>query len=206
MVNKGSATPGRILDAAEELFADNGIDATSLSAILERAGARNKSAIAYHFGSKFDVLQALIQRHWATIDVHRDRLLDDIESSGAPSLHGLVDAMVAPVAVKLDDASGRRYLQLQAALLSYPRRDQLPDTLLDPTQRLGRLQGLMRQVTDPDPNPDTTRALIVSLIFHGLGDFSRSTPTRAERQAFVAALTDAIYAILRVRERPPATR
>ena len=59
------ATPERILDAAEEVFASAGIDGATVSAITALAGARNKSAVAYHFGSKFELLEAVITRHLA---------------------------------------------------------------------------------------------------------------------------------------------
>lgn len=206
MVNKGSPTPGRILDAAERLFAGEGVDGTTLSAVIEAAGARNKSAIAYHFGTKFDLLQAVIARHHAVIDADRDRMLDDLERRGRPTLDELVAAMVQPAAAMLETASGICYLQIQAALLSYPRRDRLPAPLRDPTSRLHRLNELMARVAGPDPAPDATRTLVVSIIFHGLADFSRTSPTAVERAEFVTELERAVLAILGRQEAAPAAR
>jgi TetR/AcrR family transcriptional regulator len=48
----------RILEAAEELFSDQGFDGTGVSAIAEKAGV-NKALIYYYFKSKEEILQCL---------------------------------------------------------------------------------------------------------------------------------------------------
>jgi AcrR family transcriptional regulator len=48
----------RILNAAEELFSNQGYDGTSVSGIAEKAGV-NKALIYYYFKSKEDILQCL---------------------------------------------------------------------------------------------------------------------------------------------------
>lgn len=56
-----SSARERILDAAEELFADLGFDATPTSRIAERAGVP-KGLVHYYFRRKADLLAALVQR------------------------------------------------------------------------------------------------------------------------------------------------
>ena len=46
------ATRGRILDAAEQLFYQRGIDNVSLADINQAAGQKNRNALQYHFGDK----------------------------------------------------------------------------------------------------------------------------------------------------------
>ena len=58
-------TKTRILDAAERLFAQDGIKATSLRAITEAAAA-NLAAVNYHFGSKEALVHAVYGRRSAT--------------------------------------------------------------------------------------------------------------------------------------------
>ncbi|MCU1393938.1 MAG: TetR/AcrR family transcriptional regulator [Ilumatobacteraceae bacterium] len=198
MVNPGSATPDRILDAAERLFAERGIDGTTVSAIIDLAGAKNKSAVAYHFGSKPALLEAVLTPHLAAIDVHREALLDAIDASGTATLEQLVAALVVPVAAKLETPSGVRYLQIQASLLGFPNRAALPVSIIDPRNRFRRLDGMMATVTLGGPHVDANRMLIAGLVFHGLADFARlPRPTRRQRDEFVLALTDAVVAILR---------
>src|ERR1700722_19741495 len=54
-------TRTRILDAAERLFAERGFRGTSVRAITGLAGA-NLAAVGYHFGSKAELLAAVIRR------------------------------------------------------------------------------------------------------------------------------------------------
>jgi AcrR family transcriptional regulator len=51
-----------ILDAAETLFSKYGFDATSTREIAEEAGA-NVAMISYYFGSKENVLNAIVERY-----------------------------------------------------------------------------------------------------------------------------------------------
>lgn len=192
-----SGTSDRILDAAEQLFAEHGIDGATISAITERAGARNKSAVAYHFGSKLALLEAVLIRHLTRLDASRAALLDAIEEAGNPTLRDLVEALVAPVAAQLETPSGVRYLQIQASLLGYPGRAALPATIRDPQRRFARLERMMSAISVPGPHAEANRVLISSLVFHGLADFARSPrATSRQRDEFVLALTDAIVAIL----------
>src|SRR5690242_8727288 len=54
-------TRDRILDLAEDMFAESGIDKVSLRAVTAAAGV-NVSAIHYHFGSKDELLRAIFIR------------------------------------------------------------------------------------------------------------------------------------------------
>src|SRR5262245_60154769 len=49
---EGEATRERILEAAEEVFADKGFNQATVREILKRAGVSNIAAINYHFGDK----------------------------------------------------------------------------------------------------------------------------------------------------------
>ena len=53
------ATRARIVSAAERLFAERGIDATTLAQINRAANQRNRSAVQYHFGNKQGVIHAI---------------------------------------------------------------------------------------------------------------------------------------------------
>jgi AcrR family transcriptional regulator len=56
-----SETVERILDAAEQLFAEKGFAETSLRLITSKAGV-NLAAVNYHFGSKEALIQAVFAR------------------------------------------------------------------------------------------------------------------------------------------------
>lgn len=67
-----------LMDAAEELYAQNGLDAVSNRRITEHAGTANHSAIAYHFGSREDFLTALIGRHFEEMEARRAELASQL--------------------------------------------------------------------------------------------------------------------------------
>lgn len=51
----------RILDAAEELFAEQGFDGTSLAEVADRSGI-SRGSIPWHFTNKSGLLMAVVQR------------------------------------------------------------------------------------------------------------------------------------------------
>ena len=61
MATRGDATKERILAAAEELVFERGYAGTSLDEIIEKVGL-TKGAFFYHFKSKADLAQGIIER------------------------------------------------------------------------------------------------------------------------------------------------
>lgn len=76
-------TRERILDAAEALFAEHGIAATSVRAITAEA-AVNLASLYYHFGSKEKLVEAVFSRRLRPINEERLRLLDACEREAGP--------------------------------------------------------------------------------------------------------------------------
>lgn len=89
-----------LLDAAEELFALNGIDAVSNRRIVEHAGAANHSAVAYHFGGREGLLRALVERHHVAMSQRRRELTAQLSDS--PNIHELVTCRLRPLIELLD--------------------------------------------------------------------------------------------------------
>lgn len=65
-MKKAEERRNEILDAADELFAQKGFDGTSTSAILEKVGIA-RGTLYYHFKSKEDIMDALIERYTSTM-------------------------------------------------------------------------------------------------------------------------------------------
>lgn len=97
----GSAAPPidtkeHLLDAAERLIAEQGVDGASVRSITEIAGA-NLAAVSYHFGSKEGLVRAVYERRLRPINRQRLRLLErTLAEEGALSLEGIVRAFVSP--------------------------------------------------------------------------------------------------------------
>lgn len=92
-------TRGRILDAAERMFAEHGYHGASLRAITAEAGV-NLAAVNYHFRSKESLINAVFARRLEPLNRRRLALLDAYEASsrnGALVLEEVVGALIGPV-------------------------------------------------------------------------------------------------------------
>jgi AcrR family transcriptional regulator len=116
------ATRERLLDAAEELFSENGFDATSVRAITSRAGV-HLAAMNYHFGSKDALIQEVFQRRVEPMNQERIRLLDEAEAAAGeagPELESILEAFIGP-AIRLagdPESGGREFMRLMGRIHS----------------------------------------------------------------------------------------
>src|SRR5581483_10479047 len=95
-----SETKQKILDAAERLIAEQGYDATSLRQIIGEAGV-NLASIHYHFGSKEELLQAVVERRAAPVNAERLDLLARYEAEAGAKpvpIERIFHAFLAPMA------------------------------------------------------------------------------------------------------------
>src|SRR5579871_6196980 len=95
-------TKQKILDTAERLIADQGYAATSLRHIINEAGV-NLAAVHYHFGSKEDLLDELIERKATGVNAERLARLDrlEAEAGGGPvSVEKILEAFFEPMIEK----------------------------------------------------------------------------------------------------------
>ncbi|MCO6004075.1 TetR family transcriptional regulator [Actinoallomurus purpureus] len=88
------ATRESILAAAERLFAEHGVFAVSNRQISEAAGQGNTAAVGYHFGTKTDLVRAIVRRH--TEDIERIRMRLVAEAAGSMDLRDWVTCLVRP--------------------------------------------------------------------------------------------------------------
>lgn len=90
-------TKEKILDTAEQLFGEQGVEATSLRNVIAAAGV-NLAAIHYHFHNKESLLDALLLRKLTIVNRERMQMLDRFESEtgGKPSVEQIIDALLRP--------------------------------------------------------------------------------------------------------------
>ena len=69
----------RILDAAEELFADHGIAGTSVRNITVKADV-NVAAVNYHFTSKENLVKKVVERRADALELYRTEQLDRVDA------------------------------------------------------------------------------------------------------------------------------
>jgi AcrR family transcriptional regulator len=114
-------TKDRILNAAERLFARQGIEATSLRAITTEADV-NLAAVNYHFQSKDALVRAVMARRIVPVNQRRLELLDACEKAagdGPLPLAGVLDAFVRPV-VEIYASHAREFSPLMGRLYTEP--------------------------------------------------------------------------------------
>lgn len=109
-----------LLDAAERLMAEHGINGVSLRTILAEAKA-NAAALHYHFGSREDLIAAILGRHGRRNNLRRREMLDALEArKQSPDIYDVVDAVVDPLLEMLreEQEAGRRFVRFLARLHS----------------------------------------------------------------------------------------
>lgn len=114
-------TVDELLDVAERLFAEHGVEHVPLTRIVASSKQKNRSALHYHFGSRDGVLAAVLNRRLGHINGLRHAMLDDAAGSANP-VAGTVRALVAPLGhIALAEPWGADYLSVLAQVSFHPR-------------------------------------------------------------------------------------
>ncbi len=92
---RASETRELILVTAERLFAQHGVEAVSNRQVSEAAGQSNNFAVGYHFGTKEDLVVAILRRHAASVEQLRAAMLATLP--GSPELRDFAACLVRPI-------------------------------------------------------------------------------------------------------------
>lgn len=108
------STKNKILDAAESLFAENGFNGTSLREITSKAEV-NLAAVNYHFGSKKELIKAVMSRYMNALSPLLIVALGDIcQQDSKPTLTEVLTAFIEPLLAlnELKENGTSHFLQL----------------------------------------------------------------------------------------------
>ena len=120
-----SDTRTQLLDTAERLFAERGFRGTSIRAITDLAGV-NLAAVGYHFGSKAELLAAVVRRVIEPITAAQSAGLDRLHArTPDPTVTELVEAFAGPLFDEMPagDEGGARTSRLIVAIISDPAEE-----------------------------------------------------------------------------------
>ena len=120
-----SDTRTQLLDAAERLLAERGFRGTSVRAITDLAGV-NLAAVGYHFGSKAELLAAVVRRVIEPITAAQAAGLDRLHArTPDPTVTELVEAFAGPLFDEMPagDEGGARTSRLIVMILSDPAEE-----------------------------------------------------------------------------------
>ncbi|WP_206788966.1 TetR/AcrR family transcriptional regulator [Amycolatopsis sp. MtRt-6] len=184
-------TRERILVAAERLYAEHGVLAVSNRQISEVAGQGNNTAVGYHFGTRTELVRAIVRKHTASIERLRGRRLD----SGPTRLRDWLECLVHPTTEYLAELGAPSWFaRFAAQVLTEPslRAVIVEETLTSPS--LARtVEGLYRCLPELPAEvraerDDLTRLLVI----HAMAERERAHTSTAGWRATATGLTDAL--------------
>ncbi|GAA3707122.1 TetR family transcriptional regulator [Streptomyces tremellae] len=194
---RAAGTGEVLLAVAERLFAEHGVFAVSNRQISEAAGQGNNAAVGYHFGTKTDLLRAIVRRHAERIEALREEMLE--RTGDSASVRDWVAVLVRPGTQHLAElGSPTWYARFGAQLMTDPvLRELMVDETFGPTIRR-TLEGLNRCLPElPLPvrleRADMARNLMVHMLAERERALAEGAHTaRTSWHAYATGLIDAL--------------
>ncbi|MFE5796948.1 TetR/AcrR family transcriptional regulator [Streptomyces sp. NPDC056503] len=197
----GPETRDKLIRAAEELFAAQGVDGAQLRDITRLAGQANPSAVQYHFGSRGGLLDAVMAGRLA----RTEQVLVSLPRRDDDGVRELITALVTAESSELRTERGRRCLRISAQLSHESGiRARTPHPTLADTAYWALIERLAdRLATDGLPEPLLLERLDLALTVVGaaLADRARQyldgTEPLTDEPLFLADLVETTTALLR---------
>ncbi len=164
VIKDADVRKNEILDVAEELFNLNGFDATTISAIIEKAGIA-RGTVYYHFKSKEDVLDALIERHC-------ERLLAEAKEIAADSRLPVMERLIQTLMSMNGDKEGT------------------PSVI---TQQMHRPQNALMHQKTHETMLEAIPPILMGIIEDGIKDGIFNTPYPYESLEMVVAHVNTVF-------------
>ncbi len=203
--SKTTDTRERLLDAAERLYAEHGVDAVSRADINREARVGNRSAVNYHFGGKQDLLLAILERHETGLQEERQRLLEELAADGPLRAHQVARALAQPLGAKLRDPDGgHAYLLIAAQLVGHPDLSRYEQDLATVRAADDLVAGHFEAaLTNAGDEVFMGRAILVTgLLYHSMADYVRLRRSAHSKvpipkpDAFVEELIEGLSALI----------
>ncbi|GAA0472950.1 TetR/AcrR family transcriptional regulator [Streptomyces olivaceiscleroticus] len=198
----GIETRDKLIRAAEEIFAAQGVDGARTRDIVRLAGQSNPSAVQYHFGDRGGLLDAVMAGRLERTEAALTPLLEELPD---PDLEDLVRALVTAEATQLSDLRGLRCLRISAQLSHESGiRTRTPHPTLAGTaywRLIERIESSLAAAELPEPIRLERTDLALTLIGAALADRARqyldgARPLTTE-PVFLADLVTTTVALLR---------
>jgi AcrR family transcriptional regulator len=185
--------------AAERLFAERGVTAVSNRQISEAAGQGNTAAVSYHFGTRTDLIRAILREHVDAMESVRRRMLNTY--AGSTRLRDWVACAVRPITDHLADlGTPSWYARFAAQLMTDPALHTIViDEALDSPAIQQAVEGLNRCLPEL---PHRVRAqrndLVRTLLVHACAEREREQATGAatDWDEIATVLIDAVTGLL----------
>ena len=140
----GLETKARLVDTAERLFSERGVENVTLVEVSRESGQKNRNAAQYHFGDRIGLINAVLDRHSDRIAQDRREILEELEQSPQLTMRALVEIVILPVTNHVKtDPNGHTYLQLNRQIASSSEHRVLGMRRVREMPDLLRLQDMM---------------------------------------------------------------
>lgn len=198
---RGTATRDVIIAAAERLFAEHGVAAVSNRQVSEAAGQGNNTAVAYHFGTKGDLVHAIIATHARPLAAIREGMLVEIGES--PHLRDWVGCFVYTLTDHLAALGNPTfYARFAAQAMADPVYGEVltREALADPSL-VQVVRGIHRCLPTLPPDVRAHRGVMMTnLLMHTVADRERALASgapvaQASWDAAAAGLVDGIVGL-----------
>lgn len=191
----GRDTRESLVVAAERLFAERGLDAVSLREIAVEAGSRNSGAAQYYFGSKTELLRAVLEFRSNALNRRRGQLLD--AAGEHPDVYALLGALVVPLAEMVGHTHYVSFLARLQADYARDRRSVNAGGEVDTSFR--RAQALLAAAL-PQLPPERFRLrfrLVMRVVIATLGEHERDPDgEHRDTSALTAEIIDAAAGLM----------
>jgi AcrR family transcriptional regulator len=114
-------TRTELIRSAEQLFAEKGLGGVSVREITRAAGAKNESALHYHFGGMEPLIREVFAHRYRGIERARLDILASMDGELRGDIQALMHAAIAPMFEACQDENGRRYARFCVQLATDPR-------------------------------------------------------------------------------------
>ncbi|MHC4566144.1 MAG: CerR family C-terminal domain-containing protein, partial [Planctomycetota bacterium] len=152
---------GRLLDSAEQLFAERGFDGTSIRDLAAAAGC-NIASVNYYFGGKEKLYVEIWRRHLLLLRDTRIAGIDKVlsESGGKPDLEDLLRSFAYSfIGPLVDESGGPRLIRLMAREMLDPH---LPPNMFAEDVIMPTLSAMQNALARACPGlPDSMVPLVV---------------------------------------------
>lgn len=192
----GEATRLALLENAEAMFAEKGVDGVSIRQIGLASGSSNSNVVGYHFGSKEALIEAILLRNRPQIEARRAELLAKAKRDGrGTDPAALIEALCRPI-FERKNAHGRHTYALFLWQISRSRWWARPsyEASIAPTQEI--LQHIANTLPDI-PKAHLLERMqavgdIVSGALHRLDDAQEDDEAKARMFAHALKMANAV--------------
>jgi AcrR family transcriptional regulator len=176
-------TPELVIDVAERLFGQHGLQGVSLRQIGLAAGGANHFAVQYHFGDKDKLVRAIFERRLQALESRRAKMLNEVTEAGRlGDVRALMEVLFRPIADEKNSEGRRSYA---AFLVGIRHFEWLPglSTEMDELRPLtGHVVQLIRGVTPQIPEAHFQQRILhaTTVFVNAVADLDRDQAAGAE--------------------------